>query len=158
MTEDKFNAIKAELFDRYGTLLCNDAKSDINAAADINELLCVLHKYIWDIWHKDFTATRFVRKWISADDIDVFNANGCYIDQQVTLRNPEQRKALFFGDCMVNVIVSEPHLYEYLLQDNTKMNVCAYGVCSVTVRTKKKAQVTIVHKDTVSRIKILPNK
>lgn len=157
MTEDKFNAIRAELLAKYGEFLCNDAKNDINAAADINALIGVLHKYIWDIWHKNFTATRFIRKWF-ADDLEVFNANGCYLDQQVTLRNPEQRKAIFFGDCKVNVIISEAHLYEYLLQDTTQMSICAYGVCSVTVRTKKNAQAKIIYKDTVSRIKILPNK
>lgn len=157
MTEDKFQRLKADLFAKYGKFFCEDAIADINAANNIIALISVLHKYAWDTWHKDYTATRWLRKWFE-DDLEVFNENGCYLDQVVTLTNPDMKTLMFFGKCFANVIYTEPLVSSLYVQDEARLNICAQNVCSLSVYTKSQAQSSVLYKHRNAQIKIRTNK
>ncbi len=157
MTEDKFQSIKKDLFAKYGKFFCEEAKAYIAAAEDITALIAVLQRYAWDTWHKDFTAITWLRKWF-ADELEVFNENGCYLDQSVTLTDSEDKLLMFFGKCFVNIIVTEPVVSNIYLHDETQMNIYTRCVCSVNVYTKNKAQCHVLYQHHNSTIKIRQNK
>lgn len=157
MRREKYKEIRDDLFTKYGEFLCEDARQDLNAATNIYELVNVLHKYVWDIWKKDFSGTRFIRKWF-ADELEVFNACGCYLDQNIALTDPDKKSIICFGRCYLTVILSKPTITHFLLQDNTNMNLCTFGTCTADIRIKNAAKCQVLNKFNTSRIKIRSNK
>lgn len=151
MTHEKFIAMKSDLLGAYGRLFCEEALQEVQSADTAEGLVGVLHRYAFDMWKHKYIPTEWVRRWFAGEQ-EILNACGCYIDQQVSPNDP-QADIVCFGSCRINLILKKPQRLRVLLQDDSHMNLCTYGVCMVSVYMRDKASLYTAYQSQLSTVK-----
>lgn len=149
MTRKEFIKMREDFLTNYGDRLCDNGMRDVSNSKDAGEFISLLHKWQWNI--HDYPTTEWVRKWF-ANEKELLNANGFYLDQKdKSITNPSQ-DLVFFGDCDCSVILTMNRLYSVVLYDNAKISLCAYGSSMARIRGKKE-QVYMCYKSSTANVK-----
>lgn len=152
MIEQRFLAIKADFIETYRPLLCDESMIDILNAMDWPSFVDVLRKYMVYNNYRPFPDVEWVRKWFS-DHREELNDEGVYLDQCISLKDPE-RHVFLFGHCVAHIIYTLPRQFRILAQDESKVHAQAYGTSVVFVKLKGDASFWQIAKSLSSRIKI----
>ena len=152
MTNEYFEALKADILKTYADDLCEESVADIQAATSLAEFINVLNKYTAFLNYKNIPKIDWVRKWFGDYKYEA-EKNGCYIDSTCTVVNPTTPITLY-GTSDITLIVDLPHIYQVTTQDESMLTVSAFGVSVVNVRQKDDSDVLVASKDESSKIKI----
>ena len=152
MTQEYFEALKADLLTTYAADLCEESVADIKAANNVTALIAVLDKYTAFLKYKTIPDVNWARKWFGNHKNDAEEA-GCYLDVTRVVTNPDKPITLY-GNANVVLIAYEPHIFRVTTQDNSRLSIDASGVAAVNVRQKHDSDVTILHKHKTSIVKI----
>lgn len=152
MTQEYFEALKADMLTTYAADLCEESIADIKAANNVMAFIAILNKYTAFLNYKCIPGIDWVRKWFG-DYKSIAEECGCYIDCVRVVTNPAIPLTLY-GKASVTLIVSEPHIFKVTTQDESRLQIDASGVAAVNVRQKQQSEVTILNQPKTSIIKI----
>lgn len=153
MTNEYFNAMKADLLATHKDLICEDGVVEIEQATDLEQFINVLHKYIAVASFSNFPSIDWVRKWFNDYRGDA-NLYGCYLDQIRSLNDVPQKNIILFGDCRITFICTKPKNYTILARDNSQISTILNGVCGVLLFLKGNAQHHSIRKEQYSSLRI----
>ena len=152
MTQEYFEALKADMLTTYAVDLCEESVADIKAANNVMAFIAILNKYTAFLNYKCIPEIDWVRKWFGNYKRDAEDC-GCYIDCVRFVTNPALPITLY-GTANVTLIVSEPHIYQVTTQDESHLQINAVGEAVVNVRQKQQSEVKVLDQSKTSIIKI----
>lgn len=152
MTHNRFITIKADFVCQYRQVLCEESIKDIDDANDWHSFVDILRKYMSFNTYRPFPDVEWVRKWFS-DDTKSLHDEGIYLDEVISVNAEINKPIICYGKCIGMAIFKEPAKYYVMLQDDSKLNVVAYGQSVVFVKTKGEAKVFVMHRDKTSIVK-----
>lgn len=153
MKRNKLEACKQDLLSTYKEQLCNESVASIKAAQTPEEFVNILHEFDTFLMYQALPDAEWSRKWFLGEK-PLLNKCGVYLDQVVSINNPECRKLILMGDSHVTLTCSTPNIFNISLQECSTLNLITVGVTSVTVREKGTGKANILLRSKQSIIKI----
>lgn len=144
--------IKQDFLSEYSDVLCDESVEDINNTETLESFVGVLKKYMCFVYAKPIPTSLWVRKWF-ANDKDEINKYGVYLDQSLSLTNPEE-KLVLFGSCGATMVFTEPKLWNIMLCETSMITIMADGVCDISIRKKDNSSVMVTKRTNGARIKV----
>ncbi len=152
MTQERYETIKADFVNQYRNLLCEESMVDIRAAHDWHSFVSVLRKYMAFNTYRPFPDVEWVRKWF-AEDKEPLHDESIYLDEMVVETAEPDSRILCYGACTGTVIYKCPGKHHVLLQDQSKLDILAFGNAVVFVKLKGEASAFVLSRNKSAIVK-----